>query len=147
MLVAGAGPSAVVSAHLSIPYTVAVVLLEGDLTLEDFTQAKVVDRQRQEVASRVAVEADGSLPYNDLAPARLTVVLRGGETLRGECGELGVGIESTLDTSVLERKRRACIAMSSHGRVADRLADAAASLATAEDERDFARAIIERLAS
>jgi hypothetical protein len=37
--------------------------------------------------------------------------------------------------------------MSKHGRVAGRLADAAASVANAEDMCDFARAVIERLAS
>jgi len=97
----GDGPSAVVSAHLSIPYTVAVVLIEGDLTLENFTQAKVVERHPQEGGARDSVEVDSSLGYNDLAPSRLTVLLRSDEALRGECAEFKVGMESALERRCL----------------------------------------------
>ena len=90
---ASAGAAAVVSAHLSIPYTLAVVLLEGDLNLADFTESLIAQPVRQKLTSVVAVEADDALPYNDLAPAEVTVTLKQGKVLHGACASLAKGIE------------------------------------------------------
>ena len=143
---ASAGAAAVVSAHLSIPYTVAVVLLEGDLTLLDFTQARVLLPERQQLAAAVEVKAESSLPYNDLAPVDVVVTTREGKVLRGSCGKLANGIETTADTSVIERKRRSCLAMSEHERASEYLSSVADLLPHAELERNFAAAIVQRLA-
>ncbi len=142
---AAAGAAAVVSAHLSIPYTLAVVLLEGDLTLLDFTEARVLQPERQQLAAAIEVKADEALPYNDLAPADVTIVTRRGEKLRGSCPKLAKGIESVRDASVMERKRRSCIAMSEHERTSECLSGAADLLSNAEAEPDFVKAIVERL--
>lgn len=142
---AGAGAAAVVSAHLSIPYTLAAVLLEGDLTLLDFTEARILQPERQQLAAAVEVKADMALPYNDLAPADVAVTTRQGTVLRGSCRTLAKGIESARDASVIERKRRSCIAMSEHARTSECLSSAAGLLSNAEAEPDFVKAIVERL--
>lgn len=142
---AGAGAAAVVSAHLSIPYTVAVVLLEGDITLMDFTEAKILRPERQRLAALVEVKSDAALPFNDLAPAELTVMLRQGYALSGSCRQLAKGFDSARDPSVMERKRRSCVAMSEHPRTSDYLDSAEKLLANAEAQPDFARALVERL--
>lgn len=141
---ASAGAAAVVSAHLSIPYTVAVVLLEGDLTLLDFTEANILRPERQKLAALIEVKEDTALPYNDLAPADITIATRQGE-LRGSCPNLAKGVESALDASVIERKRRSCIAMSEHKRTSEYLFGAAELLSKAEAEPDFVNAIVKRL--
>jgi 2-methylcitrate dehydratase PrpD len=142
----GAGAAAVVSAHLSIPYTLAVVLLEGDLALADFTEALIVRPDRQKLASMVEVVADESLPYNDLAPAEVMVTTRQGKALRGTCTKLAKGFESASDASLMERKRRSCLGMSEHPRVAELLAGVTEVLAKAEATPDFAHAVIRCLA-
>ncbi len=141
------GAAAVVSAHLSIPYTVAVVLLEGDLTLLDFTEARIVQPERQQLAAAVEVVADAALAYNDLAPAEITVTMRQGSILQGSCGKLAKGFESARDASVMERKRRSCIGMSEHPRTAECLSAAAELLDDAERQRHFANALVETLAA
>jgi 2-methylcitrate dehydratase PrpD len=143
---AKAGPAAVVSAHLSIPYTVAVVLLQGDLTLLDFTEARIVQPERQQLAGAVEVIADTSLPYNDLAPAEVAITMRQGSVLRGSCKRLAKGFESARDASITERKRRSCMGMSEHPRASELLASAARLLDQAEDERNFAKAVVRILA-
>ena len=144
---AGAGAAAVVSAHLSIPYTLAVVLLEGDLTLLDFTEPRIVQTDRQQLAARIEVKVDPTLPYNDLAPAEITVATRGGEVLRGSCHKLAKGFESARDSSIMERKRRSCVGMSEHPQTAEYLSSAARLLADAETQPNFAKSFVDRLAS
>jgi 2-methylcitrate dehydratase PrpD len=143
---ATAGPAAVVSAHLSIPYTLAVVLLEGNLTLLDFTEARIVELERQQLAAAVEVIVDTALPYNDLSPAEVTVTTRQGTVLRGSCRELAEGFESARDASIVERKRRSCIGMSEHPRTSEFLSAAAKLLDRAEEQHDFAGAVVETLA-
>ena len=143
---AGAGATAVVSAHLSIPYTLAVVLLESDLVLADFTEARIAQPERQKLASLVEVNAVDALAYNDLAPAEVTVTTRHGKVLRGTCAKLAKGFESARDTSLMERKRRSCVSMSEHAQTAELLSQAAEVLDKAEAAPDFARAVIQRLA-
>jgi len=139
---AGAGAAAVVSAHLSIPYTVAVVLLEGDLTLLDFTEARVLQHDRQRLSAVIEVEEDKSLPYNDLAPANVTITTRHGSVLRGSCPKLPTGIKSGRDASLMESKRRSCIAMSEHGSASEYLSKVADLLSHAEAEQDFVKAAV-----
>jgi 2-methylcitrate dehydratase PrpD len=139
---AGAGAAAVVSAHLSIPYTLAVVLLEGDLALADFTETLIVRPDRQKLASMVEVEVDDKLPYNYLAPADVTVTTRQGKVLRGTCAMLAKGFDSASDASLMQRKRRSCIAMSEHPQAAELLAGATEILTKAEATSDFAHTVI-----
>jgi 2-methylcitrate dehydratase PrpD len=143
---ASAGAAAVVSAHLSIPYTVAVVLLEGDLTLLDFTEARIVRPDRQRLAALVEVLVDNALPYNDLAPAQITVTTRQGAVLRGACRDLAKGFESARDAPTMERKRRSCVGVSEHPRTSEFLSAAARLLDAAEEQRDFANAVVQTLA-
>jgi len=142
----GAGAAAVVSAHLSIPYTVAVVLLEGDLMLDDFTQTKVLEPLRQGLSERVEVRVDDSLPSNDLAPANIAVHLCDGTILRGSCHELPIGIDSTQDATVMEGKRRSCLAMANNERASEALSTVSRLLGNAEAQPDFASAVIEAMA-
>jgi 2-methylcitrate dehydratase PrpD len=142
---ASAGAAAVVSAHLSIPYTVAVVLLEGEITLMDFTEAKILQPERQRLASSIEVKADTALPFNDLAPAEVTIILRQGSMLSGSCRRLAKGFDSVRDPSVIERKRLSCVGMSEHPRTSEYLQGAKELLVDAEAEADFAKAMVERL--
>jgi 2-methylcitrate dehydratase PrpD len=140
---ATAGPASVVSAHLSIPYVVAVILLEGDLTLLDFTQARVLRPERQALANSIRVEAATTLPHNDLAPVDLAITTREGGVIRGRCTELPSGIASGLDESAMERKRRSCVNISPWPEAASCLARVGDLLRVAESTSDLPRALIE----
>jgi 2-methylcitrate dehydratase PrpD len=141
---ARSGPAAVVGAHLSIPYTLAVVLLEGDLALADFTEQRIAQPDRQKLADLVEVKIDGSLTYNDLAPSEVVVTTRQG-VLRGKCPALAKGFASAGDASLNERKRRSCLGMAGDEGAAGRLSKAVEFLSGAEAERDFAAGVVARL--
>jgi len=72
-----------VDAQFSIPYTVATVLLEGKLGLEDFTEDRIRDARRMRLAKKVIVFVDPSLedpPGNVVNLTSRIVIREGGKT-------------------------------------------------------------------
>ena len=97
------------------------------------------------MAAAIEVEADTSLAYNDLAPAQVTITTRHEAVLRGSCPKLPKGIESARDASLMERKRRSCIAMSEHGSASEYLSSVADLLTHAEAKPGWVKAVVEGL--
>jgi len=54
-------PEGLTSAQLNLPYCVATLLLEGDVFVEEFTEAAVADRARMELSKKVEVVEDGAI--------------------------------------------------------------------------------------
>jgi 2-methylcitrate dehydratase PrpD len=54
-------PQGLTSAQLNLPYCIATWLLEGDCFVDQFTEAKVADRERMRVAEKVKVEHDDAI--------------------------------------------------------------------------------------
>jgi hypothetical protein len=77
-VIAGTAPC---YARLSLPYVGAVVLRRGELRLEDFTLAVLVDRATLALAQRIAVVDDGNPDPNALAPQRVEIDLKAGPRL------------------------------------------------------------------
>ncbi len=51
-------PQGLTSAQLNLPYCVATLLLDGDVFVDQFTEEKVADKDRMELAGRVTVSED-----------------------------------------------------------------------------------------
>ena len=75
--------STYIDAHFSIPYCVAVTLMDGALTPRQLWKERVRDRRVHELASRVKLKEDPkmSAAYPKKWPVELTVRLRGGEKI------------------------------------------------------------------
>jgi 2-methylcitrate dehydratase PrpD len=54
-------PQGLTSAQLNLPYCVATLLLEGDVFVDQFSEAKVADPQRMALANRVQVLEDPAI--------------------------------------------------------------------------------------
>jgi aconitate decarboxylase len=77
-------PQGLTSAQLNLPYCVATLLLDGDVFVDQFTEDKVADPARMELANRVSVAEDPEITkrgsvYRHMV--HVTVRLRDGTTL------------------------------------------------------------------
>ncbi len=72
-----------VSAQFSIPYVVAVCLLDGELGPRQLTERRIADPAVLQLAARVTVEMDEGLNavYPDMTSSRVTITLRSGTVL------------------------------------------------------------------
>ena len=75
--------STYIDAHFSIPFCVAVALIDGQLTPKQLWKVRVRDRKVHELASRVVLTEDPEMSraYPKTWPAELTLSLRGGERI------------------------------------------------------------------
>ncbi|BBO73618.1 2-methylcitrate dehydratase [Desulfosarcina widdelii] len=67
-----------VDAQFSIPYTTACAIIRGDVFLRDFEADAIADPTVMDLARRVRVVADPTLPAKDILPAEMTVTLKDG---------------------------------------------------------------------
>ena len=77
------------AADHSLPYLVAVALLDGDVTPEQYLPARILADDVQALMRRVAVRADRGLSRRFPAemPCRVRVTLRDGRVLSAELGD------------------------------------------------------------
>jgi len=75
--------STYIDAHFSIPFCVAVALMDGQLTPRQLWKERVKDPKVHELASRVVLTEDPemSAAYPKKWPVQLTLQLRGGEKI------------------------------------------------------------------
>jgi 2-methylcitrate dehydratase PrpD len=104
-------PSTPYQAKFSIAYCVAVALLDGHAGLEQFTPERMSDPAIAAMleCTRVTIAADLTAKYPAAWPARLTVTLANGETLRGAADFPRGNPENPITTRELEDKFRALI--------------------------------------
>jgi aconitate decarboxylase len=77
-------PQGLTSAQLNLPYCVATLLLEGDVFVDQFSEAMVADPQRRALADRVQVLEDPAITARGRGArhtVRVTVTLRDGARL------------------------------------------------------------------
>ncbi len=83
----GVGPgSSFVAAQFSIPYVVAVCLLDGELGPRQLTERRIAEEAVLELAGRVTVEMDEGLNavYPDKTASRVAITLKNGTVLSKE---------------------------------------------------------------
>lgn len=75
-------PEGVVDAQFSIPFTVAATLLSGGLSLEDFTDTRLRNRELLDLAARVKPILNPELDHGpmDVKPQVVEIVTRDGKT-------------------------------------------------------------------
>src|SRR5580693_2757327 len=77
-------PQGMTAAQLNLPYCIATLLLDGDVFVDQFTEAKVADPDRMRIAAKVRVAEDPEITargarYRHMV--HVTVTLRDGTTL------------------------------------------------------------------
>jgi 2-methylcitrate dehydratase PrpD len=130
------GDNPQVDAQFSIPYTVSVALLRGDVFLGDFESAAINDTLVLALADKVKVAADPLIPAKDLLRAALRIELAGGKRLESLI-EVPLGNPSRpMDMAMCREKFNKCLAYSglalNQGRARE-LLDFIAGLEQADD--------------
>ena len=77
-------PQGMTSAQLNLPYCVATLLLDGDVFVDQFTEAKVADPDRMRIAAKVQVAEDPEITARgstDRHMVHVTVELKDGTRL------------------------------------------------------------------
>lgn len=74
-------PSTPYEARFSGPYCIARMLLDGELAVTSFTEAKISDRAAADLARRVSYEVEALPEFPEAFPARVVATLTTGSTL------------------------------------------------------------------
>jgi aconitate decarboxylase len=78
-------PQGMTAAQLNLPYCIATLLLDGDVFVDQFTEAKLADPDRMRIAGLVAVAEDPAITARGASyrhMVHVTVELRDGTTLQ-----------------------------------------------------------------
>jgi len=105
-----AHPSSPYSAKFSVPFCVAVSLIDGDAGLLQFTEARMGDARVTGLAEKVHYEIDPDDEYPKNYTGHLTVTLRDGSRIDADQPCLRGGRRDPLDDVDIERKFSANVA-------------------------------------
>lgn len=100
-------PATSYGAKFSLPYCIALVLVEGEAGVEGFTEAKVGDPRILAVAERVRYVVDPTLPYPQRFTGHVRVMLEDGRVLEEMQEAPRGGPEMPLSPEELAEKFRA----------------------------------------
>jgi len=140
MLVAPAArkqaPMTAIDAKFSIPFTVAVALVRGSVTLDDFNASVRRDPGILDLAARTTATLNTDWTAEEAARGALTITLRDGRTLSGQVDEpLGSPL-APLDDDALIEKFINCCAHASRPVAAGKAAAAAQQILAIDSEQD-----------
>lgn len=102
-----AAPSTPYSAKFSIPYCIAIGLIDGSAGLEQFTKARLSDPAVRALAAKVRYEVDPEDPYPDNYVGAITVRMRDGTAFSARQSCLRGGFRAPMEDAELIRKFRA----------------------------------------
>lgn len=103
-------PSSPYSAKFSVPFCVAVALVDGDAGLSQFRENRIADAEVTIVAEKVHYEIDPDNEYPANYTGHLTVTLRDGRRLTADQSCLRGGRRDPLEDAEMERKFAANVA-------------------------------------
>ena len=123
------------TADHSLPYVIAVALLDGGITDKSFDLQRLVDPALTSLMQRIRVteERDLSSLYPECTPCRLTVRLQGGETLVEEVRYPKGHSRNPIDDAQLEEKFRMLVSPFRNSEQYDRALQALWTLDSATD--------------
>jgi 2-methylcitrate dehydratase len=138
-------PTTPETADHSLPYTVAIALLDGAITPQSYDPARFTDPKVVSLMQKVKVHEDPALTraYPEGAPSRLRVVLRSGEVLSSERTYPTGHAKSPMSDAEVERKFRDMLRDHPASRRCDELLQ---RLWRVEQCADFGREVIVPLA-
>jgi len=100
-------PSSSYGAKFSLPYSLAVILVRGRATLEEFSEEALDDPEVLSLAERVRYELDPTIDYPRHFSGHVKVKLRDGTVVEENQPHPRGGLESSLAREEIEEKFRA----------------------------------------
>jgi 2-methylcitrate dehydratase len=134
------------TADHSLPYTIAIAFLDGEISEKSFDPARFTDPQVVAMMHKVKVAEDPALTalYPEGAPGRITVVMNNGETETAEMRYPTGHAKSAISDAAVEDKFRRMLA---HRTSAESCADLLKRLWALQDARDVGAELLDRLAA
>lgn len=130
-------PKTAIDAKFSVPFTVAIALARGDITLEDFSPHNLVDPQVHALADRVFHTVEAAWPHEQSTRGALMITLVDGRTLSREIIEPLGHPRNPMDGAAMIRKFVDCLASARHPVDAEAAKKLASRLASIEDIADI----------
>ncbi len=124
-------------ARLCMAFIGAKALLHGDVGIEHCRGAALTDPATHELALRIVTEMNGNPDPNALAPQRVEITLRTGETLRWTCETMLASPARPLTREQHERKFTRCLEFAQKPLAGLALIDLVDRLEQVEDVREL----------
>jgi 2-methylcitrate dehydratase PrpD len=79
-------PKTTLAARLSIPYCIAVAIIDKELGMKQFEEKRLDDPKIRELMKKITIEADAELNklYPEMFPAKLEIVMKNGQVFSAE---------------------------------------------------------------
>jgi 2-methylcitrate dehydratase PrpD len=107
-------PKTAIDAKFSVPFTLAVALGQGDVTLRDFSQERLADPKLHALADRVRHDIEPAWTQDQSTRGALTLVLSDGTTMTREVIDPLGHPRNPMDESAMRRKFADCLAVAPH---------------------------------
>jgi 2-methylcitrate dehydratase PrpD len=101
-------PRNIVDAQFSVPWNVATTLVKGKVTLEDFTEEAIKNKNVLEVAQKVTGHLDPSLSRHGVGPGRVKIIVKNGAEYSEEREFCLGSIEKPMTFDDCAKKFREC---------------------------------------
>lgn len=125
-----------VDAQFSIPYTVSTALLRGDVFLEDFETARVLEGSVKPLSERVKVVTDPALPEKDIIHSTVAVRMKNGQVHKAVVNAPLGNPANPLDMIQCQQKFSKCLTYSKIDYDESRSRELLSVIETLEDVRD-----------
>lgn len=101
-------PRTIVDAQFSVPWTVAIALVKGKVTLHSFTPESIKDQEVVDVARKVTGELDNNMNRHGVGPGKVTMKMKDGRELVEEVEHFRGSIQNPMSFNNCADKLREC---------------------------------------
>jgi 2-methylcitrate dehydratase PrpD len=105
-------PRTIVDSQFSVPWAVATALVNGKVTLDDFTEVAIKRQDVRNIAAKVKGELEPRFNRHGVCPGRLTIAMNDGAHYTEEVEHCLGSVENPMTFADCARKFRECSAFS-----------------------------------
>jgi len=103
-------PRTIIDAQFSVPWVVATALVNGKVTVEDFTEAALCRREVLEMAQKVSGRLEPAMTRHGVGPGGVVIKMKDGTEFTEEVEHCLGSMERPMDFEDCTRKFRECAA-------------------------------------
>lgn len=101
-------PRTIIDAQFSVPYVVAVALLYGRVTVNDFTLAAIKRPEVLKMAQKITTVQDKSFNRHGVGPSSVKIIMADGKTYKEHIEYCRGSVERPMSLEEIARKFREC---------------------------------------
>lgn len=101
-------PRTIIDAQFSVPYVVALALVQGKVTVDDFTNEAIKRPEVLRMAQKITTSLDVSFNRHGVGPSSVTIVMADGTTYKEHVEHCLGSVERPMSLDDIARKFREC---------------------------------------